>query len=354
MYTDNKKVNSKRFAHFLKRNLRRFLSFYFYKNCVDWHHLKGRFKGERVFLIGNGPSLNKTPLYLLKNEYTLTFNRFGLLLERLNWKPNFFMTVDAIVAENIQDDLSTMIDLCDFAFFPDIHKVDNLNFRTFIPKKENVLFMHQEPVPGKFSSWLPFVGTGGSVIFEGFQVLKYLGFSEIYFLGVDMNYVIHKNTSIIKGNNIESKADDDPNHFDPRYFGKGKKYHQPTKNVVDNIMNSLHLISKRLAPDKCRAINVGYDSKVDYFPRKEFIESLQYSNEEIDKLFTDLIKKHGYESIEQINQQATVIHAINEFNDLENLMVVPTEVAVQIIKDKIYSFIPLGPYKGHIYFIKRT
>ncbi len=42
------------------------------KEEKTWGQLKDKYKGERVFVVGNGPSLNKTPLYLLKNEYKRT------------------------------------------------------------------------------------------------------------------------------------------------------------------------------------------------------------------------------------------------------------------------------------------
>src|SRR5437868_3558591 len=59
-----------------------------------WEGLRGRFAGQRAFLIGNGPSLNRTPLHLLKGERTLCFNRFNLMFDRLGWRPTMYATVD--------------------------------------------------------------------------------------------------------------------------------------------------------------------------------------------------------------------------------------------------------------------
>jgi len=49
--------------------------------------LKDSHKGERCFLIGNGPSLRQTDLTLLKNEFTFGFNRIFLAAEELNFTP---------------------------------------------------------------------------------------------------------------------------------------------------------------------------------------------------------------------------------------------------------------------------
>ena len=43
--------------------------------------LAGAYEGERLFLIGNGPSLEETPLEALESEYTMAMNRIDLIYE---------------------------------------------------------------------------------------------------------------------------------------------------------------------------------------------------------------------------------------------------------------------------------
>lgn len=86
----------------------------------DWKKLKNNFEGKTVYLIGNGPSLNKTPLYLLKDEYTMVFNRFSLMLDRLNWSPSFYSTTDDLVLEDIIDEAIDISKVAKYSFFPDI------------------------------------------------------------------------------------------------------------------------------------------------------------------------------------------------------------------------------------------
>ena len=45
--------------------------------------LKNSFKGKRAFIIGNGPSLNKVDLNLLKNEYTFGVNSIYLKIKKI-------------------------------------------------------------------------------------------------------------------------------------------------------------------------------------------------------------------------------------------------------------------------------
>jgi hypothetical protein len=52
-----------------------------------------------------------------------------------------------------------------------------------------------------------------------------MGFKNIYLIGVDFDYVLP--TNVIKKGKVWESHGDDPNHFDKRYFGKGKEYHDP-------------------------------------------------------------------------------------------------------------------------------
>ena len=56
--------------------------------------LKDAYKGKRCFIIGNGPSVNKCDLSLLKNEYTFTVNQFPRNNQYENLNPNFHMWAD--------------------------------------------------------------------------------------------------------------------------------------------------------------------------------------------------------------------------------------------------------------------
>ena len=61
--------------------------------------LKDAHKGERCFLIGNGPSLKHTDLSLLKNEFSFGFNRIFLAAEELNFTPSCLVSINDLVIE---------------------------------------------------------------------------------------------------------------------------------------------------------------------------------------------------------------------------------------------------------------
>lgn len=347
----------KRVYNLLYSNSIRFFSVYGYKNWYKWKKLKGFYAGERIFLIANGPSLNFTPLYLLKDENTIMFNRITLMLERLNFIPTFYMIVDGLAGKTSQEDIRYFVGKNRMVITPDITKSDHVRFMDFVPFKENVYYVYEEPAP--FSHYLPFVNNGNTVIYAAFQVLKYLGFSEVYVVGNDMNYVLHTTVEVmsehaIKGRvtqNIRSQQDDDPNHFDPRYFGKGKEYHQPTQEIMDSIFRGLDRVAVEYQKAGIKVVNAGYNSKVKSFPKQDFYEALGYSQEKIDILFDDLVKSKGLVSKEWLLTKA--VQRDDDWNEELDVVSVPMEIATVIVKKKVLDYLPLGPYRDRLYFINR-
>jgi len=183
--------------------------------------------------MGNGPSINKTDLSLLHDEFVWGVNRCYLLFDRISWRPSFFVAVDRRVVPDVAGEIDDVIEALPktLFFFPD-------RFRSewILRSNHNVHWYSEKPqerddLPfGMFSrdvsSW---VSTVSTVSIAALQLAVYLGFSPIYLIGCDTSYVIP--ASVLKeGENpkhLVSTQDDDPNHFHARYFGKGSKWHDP-------------------------------------------------------------------------------------------------------------------------------
>lgn len=320
--------------------------------------MKNKYVGKRAFLIANGPSLNITPLYLLKDEYTIVFNRFKLMLERLKYIPSFYMVTDGSVCVDNKNEVLWWADKCQGTFVPDIMKGEMAFLRKALNKSNKIMWLFEEPMG--FSDFLPFVKPGATVIFEAFQVLKYLGFSEVIVVGNDMNYVIHNNSTILneieskgqKTQQIQSNEDDDPNHFDPRYFGKGKVYHQPTNEVINRIFRNLDYVAEVYKKSGVKVLNAGYNSNVESFPKQEFYKALGYTQEKIDSLFEELIISKGFVSLESFLNKVVVYDPSSD-NDYE-VIAIPLNFADEVIKKRILDYLPIGPYKNYVYLIKRN
>ncbi len=321
-----------------------------------WAEIKNKYKGKRVFLLGNGPSLNETPLYMLKDEYVICFNRFYIMRERLNWVPNFYMCIDDLVLQDLAPEIKEIVKDMEFAFFPDRH-FRNKNFKKILPNLKNMFWM--KPVFGQsFSTDLPRVNLGGSVIYEGMQVMNHLGFDEIVLLGVDMNFQIHETAKVIgneRGTNITSQDDDDPNHFDPRYFGKNRSYHQPKVHVINNIVRNLNFLGENMETYDVNIINAGFSSKIESFPRQDFFSLFDKTSEEIRKMFDDLMMDRGGKDTAQFETMFPFIENEEALKKVEGITSFYTtkDYGLILARKKVYDYLALGPFENKYYFILR-
>jgi hypothetical protein len=189
------------------------------------------YKGNRIFIIGNGPSLKRTNLALLKGEYTFGVNRIYLLYDRIKWKPTFYTALDWRVVPDIAHEINGLTGSTFFfeeRFRGLLREGDDVCFYTHLAAKQreknSFSFDITEGVRG-----------AGSVVGSAIQIAYYMGFSPIYLIGCDLGYSVKDNV-VQDGEDkfgtgvkllLTSTEDDDDNHFDPRYFGKGRRWHDP-------------------------------------------------------------------------------------------------------------------------------
>lgn len=140
-------------------------------------------RGERCFIIGNGPSLRYSDLDTLHRNKEICFgvNRIYFAYEHTNWRPNYYVAVDYII---VQNDKKKLMELEGTKFIRHFYKTvenwaDNniYEFRGMISqsgKPEISLDMYQG------------IYIGNTVVYDAIQIALYMGFREIYLLGVDM------------------------------------------------------------------------------------------------------------------------------------------------------------------------
>jgi hypothetical protein len=321
------------------------------QNELKWMQIKGAYTGKRAFIIGNGPSLNKIPLHLLKDEFTFCFNRFDLMLERLGWDPTFYAVIDDLVLDDTHHIINTMTDRVQYAFFPDIHPSASIskNYKSIIETKENVYWLHLSNIG--FTDQLPECGINKTVANVAVQVLVHLGFSEIYFIGVDLDYKIPETVIAENRRELTGGEDDDPNHFDPRYFGKGNKYHYPR---MDETIEKFEEASVFLQEKGVKGFNAGIGGKLESFERVSFKEQFSFSEIDELKLMIGHIKKDIISaSLVDNFPNAKLVQEASDWDDACNEIICTYEVGYKLISQKIFNYIPYGPYQNQYLFIKR-
>ncbi|WP_080760017.1 6-hydroxymethylpterin diphosphokinase MptE-like protein [Alteromonas macleodii] len=230
--------------------------------------LHNKYVGQRCFILGNGPSLNKTDVTLLKDEFTFGVNSIFLMTKENGFKPSFFVVEDNVVfSEN-----KTEIDNYDgvIKLFPK-HYLEQLS-----PQKNAYSFnMNQEFYnrSKKARFGVPYFNNdnseaffcGQSVTYINLQLAYYLGFSEVYLIGMDFSYSKPKG-HVQNGNHIKSDADD-VNHFHKDYFGKGKTWKDPR---LGRVLRSYYRAKHEFEVDGRKIFNATAGGELELFDRVKF------------------------------------------------------------------------------------
>ena len=98
------------------------------------------------------------------------------------------------------------------------------------------------------------------------QIAYYMGFQTIYLVGLDHNYA---RPDHVVGTQTYTSHGDDVNHFDPSYFGAGKRWHDPR---VDRMEASYRVAKEMFEAAGRKLINATPQSKLDVFPKVDFAD----------------------------------------------------------------------------------
>ena len=158
--------------------------------CHQMKQFRNIHKGERCFIIGTGPSLTTEDLELLKDEICFSSNRIFEIYPRTTWRPTYYMNQDFKLIEKFADEIHALDAKAVFLPMDVREKFDDNPLVHFF------VLRHKEFYPGdaEFSEKLHhFMGQGFTVTYGAIQMARYMGFSEVYLLGIDHNYSISLN-----------------------------------------------------------------------------------------------------------------------------------------------------------------
>lgn len=159
--------------------------------------VKNKHNGERCFIVATGPSLTIADLEKLRNEVTFGMNSICLAFDETDWRPTYYGIQDEDVYMklkehidqlNVNDQLNvkgkfisdTILNQLgiqvadDFYIFPMNMLNHNMEHKKYHTKFSDDAFA--------------VVYNGYSITYSLIQIAVYMGFKEIYLLGVDCNY----------------------------------------------------------------------------------------------------------------------------------------------------------------------
>ncbi len=175
--------------------------------------LKDAHRGQRCFIIGNGPSLKQTDLSCLRGEHTIGMNRFYMAFPDLGFTTTYYLSVNSLVIEQCAEDIRSL----------SIPKFLSWRSRHLIQPTSDTVFLHTTYTGPRFATdargrlW-----EGATVTYVALQLAFHLGFQQALLIGVDHSFTTPgtPNTTVVS-------QGDDPNHFHPGYFGKGFRWQLP-------------------------------------------------------------------------------------------------------------------------------
>lgn len=229
--------------------------------------LKDKFKGQRVFILGNGPSLNLMDLTQLENEKSFAVNSIYYKTEEMGYRPTFYVVEDKHVIKDNFEEINNYHS--EYMFLPAVEKKRfkkgpnrffvNLDYGFYISTSK---FFEKSRFSKKCEDE---IYCGQSVTMVNLQLAYYLGFSEVYLIGMDFSYAVPE--TVIQEGNVWTSTEDDPNHFHPNYFGKGKKWHDPK---LHNVMQSYIKCKEVYEADGRKIFNATKGGKLELFERVDY------------------------------------------------------------------------------------
>lgn len=173
---------------------------------------RDRYRGETCVILGNGPSMRGFDLERLAGIKCFCLNRGYLMWREQEREPDFLVAVNDLVLQQFGTEIAAAGQSrfvpwdaqALFASVPDTSFIKTLWQPRF----------HADITTG---AWL-----GGTVTFIAMQIAYHMGFSRAILLGVDHSFR-HEGAP----NQVLLATTDDPNHFDPTYFGPGTLWHAP-------------------------------------------------------------------------------------------------------------------------------
>jgi hypothetical protein len=229
-------------------------------------------KNERVFLIGNGPSLAETDLNLLKNENTIAMNRISMIYDKnKDWKPTYYLFSSTNVTDNIwgaewlSSVHSAISELSTTSFIASIFKeyidpqkkFNNINW--FDSLSETRPNNKGDIVKESFSTnIIERIDKSGTTMNLALQLAYHMGFKEIVFIGTDLGWTKDVGTK------------NDPNHFDKNYRANISNPYKANQQMRNVHILALSVFNKN-KPD-VKLYNASIKTVLDTYPIIQFYD----------------------------------------------------------------------------------
>ena len=182
---------------------------------------KNKYSGRRCFLIGNGPSLRAGDLTKLheNGEITFGFNRIYNIFDQTPWRPTFYISQDEKMLGGCADvvnatEMGVKFIPIQLRWWHDIHIRGAQEFHIIDQQVEDPrrFGFSDDIAKGIYNS-----STG---MYTAAQMAAYMGFSEIFFIGVDHHFrtSVNNKGEVVVDNSVKDYFTDKYNEDKDKLF----------------------------------------------------------------------------------------------------------------------------------------
>ena len=210
-------------------------------------------RGKRCFIIGNGPSLKQLDLTLLKDEFTFGMNRIYMAFPEMGFETSYFVCMNDLVVEQCSVDIQQL----------KMPRFISWRGRRWLKHEKGLNFIYSTYTgPGFTRDITGRVWESATVSYVALQLAYYMGFETVYLIGVDHNFISKgtPNTTVVS-------QGDDPNHFNPNYFGKGFRWQLPDLETSEI---GYRLAREAFGQDGRQVLDATAGGKLTIFPKVDY------------------------------------------------------------------------------------
>jgi hypothetical protein len=223
-------------------------------NIRKLEQFRDRHQGERCFIIGNGPSLKRTDLRMLKDEITFGLNRIYLLFDEEGFQTTYYVAINTLVIEQCAEEIRAL----------KLPKFITWRGRKWLSNDAEVCFIDTDYTPpATFSKDVTQrVFEGSTVTYVAMQLAFFMGFEEVILIGVDHSFSSKgsPNTTIVSDS-------EDINHFSSDYFGKGFRWQLPDLEASEA---AYRMARDAFEAEGRRILDATIDGKLTIFPKVDY------------------------------------------------------------------------------------
>lgn len=212
-------------------------------------------KGERCFILGNGPSLRKMDLSPLRDEITFGLNRIYLLFPELGFTTTYLISVNDLVIEQCAEDFKKL----------DIPKFVGWRGRRWMKGDPGAIFLDSDyTLPETFSEDVSGrVFEGHTVTYISLQLAYHMGFEQVILIGVDHSFATKGDA-----NKMIVSEGPDLNHFHPDYFGRGFRWQLPD---LEGSERAYTMAKEAYGRNGREVLDATVGGKLEIFPKVEYL-----------------------------------------------------------------------------------